>query len=117
MLNEFSLLTVNYEKVLDLLRPVKDKDEVISRRKEISNLIFERDIEPKELDSFNIYWNSLSDKLFDIKTIDDFNINVFRFLQYILSVEEEFKDHGFSLLVVYFIKLCDTYLSQVDNFV
>ena len=108
-----SLLNGKYEKVLDIIgRTVKNRNDVNKNKKDIIKIIPELGVSDLDnlMSGFNFIWYNLPKEIFDIKNIDDFNLRLNQFARYVVSIEDQFKDHGFSLLVAYYLKICKEFL-------
>ena len=117
-LNGISLITNKYDKVLDIISIVieNDKDLISNQKKVIKLLPLSKKEIDKVIDSYGIFWNNMPEDLFKVNTLEDYNNNLNKFSQYILYLNENMKDYltdyGYTLLVLYYIKLGDTYLNN-----
>lgn len=116
---EDSLLNNNYAKILDIVgMELKNKKQVKKNREEIKKLLFDmnnkeiNDIDEYFNNGFGIVWNNLPEEIFDVSDIDKLNLRVYQFVKYIFGMEKEFKDHGFSLIVAFYLKVTDKFLSE-----
>ena len=117
-LNGISLITNKYDKVLDIISIVveSDKDLISNQKKVVKLLPLSKKEIDKVIDSYGIFWNNMPEDLFKVNTLEDYNNNLNKFSQYILYLNENMKDYltdyGYTLLVLYYIKLGDTYLNN-----
>lgn len=111
-----SLINKDYEKVMDIIaKPLKSTKEVKKNRDKVMRLIFgllsiDEESKSRVLDGYQFIWEVMPDEILDVYTIDKLNQRIAQFSQYVLSVESEYEDHGFSLLVSYYITACGKYL-------
>lgn len=117
-----SLLNKDYEKVLDLIaKPFRSRSDVVKRYKEVNHLTWELlsdepKLSTKIMDGFNFIWHAMPKEAFEVDTIEKLNLRINQFAKYVVSVENEYKDHGFSLLVTYYLKVCSIFLdSDMQN--
>ena len=114
-INYSSLLNKSYSKILDLISTkIDNKNKARELYKKINNLTWKANDEEIEkiLDGFNVLWNTLPQEAFDVDTLEKLNTRIYQFSKYILTIEEEFKDHGFTLLVTYYLKVVRKYLNS-----
>lgn len=115
---EDNLLNNNYAKVLDIIgKEQKNKKQVEKDREEVKKLLFDMDRSVDNIDDyfnngFGIVWNNLPEEIFDVSDIDKLNLRLYQFIKYVYGMESEFKDHGFSLIVAYYLKATDKFLGN-----
>lgn len=110
-INYIDLIDKNYEKVLDIVGQVfKNNKDVLARYNKVNKLTWKMEDLSGVFNSFNIFWNTLPKEAFDVDSIEKLNLRVSQFAKYILEVESNYKDHGFSLLITYYLMVCDKYL-------
>ena len=117
---EDSLLNNNYTKILDIIGvELKDKKQVKKNRDKIKDLLFKMDNDDKVEDideffnkGFEVFWKALPEEIFDVPNIEKLNLRIYQFVKYIFGMESEFKDHGFSLIVAFYFKITEKFLSE-----
>ena len=111
-MQEISFINDNYMKVLDLISEgFKSEKEIKKKYKKVLKLIFGSE-EEINLDAFNVYWASLPETAFNFTNLNELNESLRKFIIYIAEVEDEFKDYGYSLLVSYYLKICEIGISK-----
>lgn len=109
-----SILNSNFEEVLDIIsKPFKNNKDVVGSSNKVAKLLFDLDLQnlPSKLfDGFMIYWNSLPEEMMDFSTVEKLNLRINQFSRYILGVEDQLKDHGYSLIAIYYLYICREYL-------
>lgn len=110
-----SLLNKHYDKVLDLMAiKIDSKNKARELYKKVNNLTWKANDKEIEdiIDGFNIIWNAIPEEAFDVDTTDKLNARIYQFSKYIVAIDGEFKDHGFTLLVTYYLKVVRKYLNS-----
>lgn len=112
-----SLINKNYDKVLDIIsKPFKTDKDVKKQRNKVYSLTFDSilgddSIKNKILEAFDFLWDVMPKEIFDVYTIEKLNQRIAQFSKYVVSVESSYEDHGFTLLVSYYIMACDKFLA------
>jgi hypothetical protein len=112
-----SLINKNYDKVLDIIsKPFKTDKEVKKQRNKVYSLTFDSilgddNVKNKMLEAFDFLWDVMPKEIFDVYTIEKLNQRIAQFSKYVVSVESSYEDHGFTLLVSYYIMACDKFLA------
>ena len=105
------LLDKNYEKVFSLMaRELKNSNEVLDNYNKINKLTWKMESLDDVFNSFKAYWSTLPEAAFDVDTLTKLNLRIAQFCNYILEVNGSYKDHGYSLLVTYYLMVCNKYL-------
>ena len=106
-MEEMSFVNNNYIKVLNIVSEgFKDIKDISKKYKKVLKLVFGSE-EKINLDAFNIYWASLPESAFSFTNIEELNESLRKFIIYIAEVEDKFKDYGYSLLISYYLKICE----------
>ena len=119
--NIVNLINKNYEVVLDIIaKPLKNKKEVKKNRDKVYKLTFgffnfSDELSSKVLDGFNFLWDVMPKEVFDVYSIDKLNQRIQQFSEYVVSIEKDYEDHGFGILVAYYLTVCDKYLIISEN--
>ena len=117
-LNSISLINKNYEKILDIVsKEFKNIEDVKKNCERVDKLLWEtinedKNICSKILSSYNFIWNNMPKEIFEVKTIDKLNENIYKFALYVDEVSSEYTDYGFSLFVAFYLKVCKDFLSN-----
>lgn len=117
-LNSISLINKNYEKILDIVsKEFKNIEDVKKNCEKVDKLLWEtinedKNICSKILSSYNFIWNNMPKEIFEVKTIDKLNENIYKFALYVDEVSNEYTDYGFSLFVAFYLKVCKDFLSN-----
>ncbi len=112
-----SLINKNYDRVLDIIsKPFKADKEVKKQRNKVYSLTFDSilgddTVKNKMLEAFDFLWDVMPKEIFDVYTIEKLNQRIAQFSKYVVSVESSYEDHGFTLLVSYYIMACDKFLA------
>lgn len=111
-----NLINNKYEKVLDIIGVVFKKDsEVLENRDKVFRLVFgNNENADRILDMFTIYWTQLPEELFNITSLNSLNKSIDIFTLYVSELEGEFKDHGYSVLIMFYLKACTIYLQNLS---
>ena len=106
-MKETSLINHNYETIIDLLNTeFTTADNIIETRNKIIELLYETfNINDKVLEnSFNIISRELPDELKTYNSYSDISNNINK-LCYSLLNNDEFSDHGYTMILLYFFWL------------
>lgn len=100
-MNDITLLNKNYEKILDIIgEKLKTKKQIKSNRTVIIKLLSETftDITADKLEKvFNLLYSNES--TFKYSTIQEVNESLNKYSKYIIETNQEYKDHGYSMLL------------------
>lgn len=111
-----SMVNKNFEKILDIIgEKLKTKKQIIDNRDKIIKLLSCTfiDITPKKLaDGFNTLYSEIQEVPFKYKTIEDLNNSINRYSTFILEIQDQFKDHGYSMLLCGYFWLINNYLKN-----
>ncbi len=111
-----SLLDGNYPKVLDIMGKVfKNSKEVKTNYNKVNKLTWNlktQEDKDKVFKGFKVVWESAPKDLFRASSLDELNLRINQFSRYVVETNDEYADHGFSLLVTYYLLICDTFLNE-----
>lgn len=98
-----SLVNKHFEEVLDIIgEKLKNKKQLHKNKQRILELLketFPYVTAEKLADGFNIIYNSIQEIPFKYNTLKDVNESINRYSQFILTIHNQFKDHGFTMLL------------------
>lgn len=108
-----SLANINYEKILDIIsEKLKNKKQITKNRNRVINLIKETfpNINCENLeDGFNSLYSNI-DIPFKYNTIQDLNESINKYAIFIVNINDQLEDHGYSLLLCCYFWLTKKYL-------
>ena len=98
-----SLINNHFEEILDIIgETLKTKKQLNKNKNKILDLLketFPYVTAEKLSNGFNVIYSSIQDIPFKYKTLKDINDSINRFSQFILTIHNQFKDHGFTMLL------------------
>jgi len=98
-----SLVNNHFEEILDIIgMKLKNKKQLIKNKNKIISLLnetFPSITAEKLVNGFNIIYSEIQDVPFKYDTIKDVNNSINRYSQFILSINNQFKDHGYTMLL------------------
>lgn len=98
-----SLVNKHFEEVLDIIgEKLKTKKQLHKNKQRILELLketFPYVTDEKLANGFNIIYSNIQEIPFKYNTIKDINDSINRYSQFILSIHNQFKDHGFTMLL------------------
>lgn len=98
-----SLVNKHFEEVLDIIgEKLKTKKQLHKNKQRILDLLketFPYVTDEKLANGFNIVYSNIQEIPFKYNTIKDINDSINRYSQFILSIHNQFKDHGFTMLL------------------
>lgn len=117
-INTLSLLNDKYEEVLDIIgSEIKTDNDLLKNRKKVLQLT-NTDGDDKLIDTlvnaYGIFWNNIPQEIFEVSSLEDISLRVNQFARYILYIdtneETKLSDHGYTLLVLFYIKIINKFL-------
>lgn len=115
-INSVSLINKNYTKIIDIVgEELKNIDEIKSKVCSVEKLLWEsidmdKSIYSRILSSYNFIWNNMPKEAFSISNIDELNKSIYNFALYIDEIGDEYTDHGYTLFIAYYLKVCKDFL-------
>jgi len=98
-----SLVNKHFEEILDIIgEKLKTKKQLHKNKQKILDLLketFPYVTDEKLANGFNIVYSNIQEIPFKYNTIKDINDSINRYSQFILSIHNQFKDHGFTMLL------------------
>ena len=98
-----SLVNKHFEEILDIIgEKLKTKKQLHKNKQRILDLLketFPYVTDEKLANGFNIIYSNIQEIPFKYNTIKDINDSINRYSQFILSIHNQFKDHGFTMLL------------------
>ena len=98
-----SIINKNFETILDILgEKLKTKKQIKNNKEKIISLLQETYPEitaDKLSEGFNLVYEAIKDIPFKTNTIKELNESLNKYSLFILKVNNQFKDHGYSMLI------------------
>lgn len=98
-----SLVNTHFEEILDIIgEKLKTKKQVAKNKDKILKLLsetFPYITAEKMAKGFNMIYANIQEIPFKYDTIKDLNDSINRYSQFILQIQNQFKDHGYTMLL------------------